>query len=84
MKTGSTIYINLPYRSRIDGYGCNIRIFRQLKIAYRAMIRMHDMLSLVVGRIRRERMGMNGMEGIHRGIRSRMGMKELNSINVQH
>jgi hypothetical protein len=49
MKAGSTIYINLPYRSQIDGYGCNIRIFRQLKIAYRAMIRMYDILSRAVG-----------------------------------
>jgi len=66
MEAGSTIYINLPYRSQIDGYGCNIRIFRQLKIAYRAMIRMYDMLSRGVGRNGRQRMSMNDVKGIHR------------------
>ena len=62
MEAGSTIYINLPYRSHIDGYGCNIRISRQLKIAYRAMIRKYDMLSRVAGRNGRQRMSMNGMK----------------------
>lgn len=78
MQTGSTIYVNLPCRSHIDTNGCNIRVFRQLEIAYRALIPMHELVPVVVGRNRSEGMGANGVERISAG----MGMKELNSINV--
>ncbi len=78
METGSTIYIDLPHRVHIDACGCNIRVFHQLKIAYRTMISMHEVLSMVVGRNRSQRIGMNSVEGIASG----MGMKDLNSINV--
>ena len=44
------------------------------------MIPVNDVLSLVVGRNGRQRIGMNGMEGIA----ARMGVKKLDSINVQH
>ena len=42
------------------------------------MISLHEVLSVVVGRNRSQRIGMNSIEGIT----ARMGMKELYSINV--